>query len=75
MEEELDYKPRVVRALNFLEDYMPRFLAYQSSLQVGKIEARNEKRAVYMLTSFIEVRWRCVAVVCLMLLWASLILM
>jgi hypothetical protein len=52
--EELDHVPLAVRALSFVEDYLPRCCSDVTSRTVGQIEARNEKRAVYMLTSFIE---------------------
>ncbi len=56
VQEELDHKPRIVRFLTFLEDYTPEVVADYLAHLVGKMEATNETWAVYMLTSFIEVR-------------------
>lgn len=54
LEEELDYKSYAVFFLTLWENYTPLCLSQKATDMLGRIESRNEKRFVYMLTSFIE---------------------
>jgi hypothetical protein len=55
LEEELNYKAVAVSILNLMENYLPCVcLSQPATSLLGRLEARREKREVYMLTSFIE---------------------
>jgi hypothetical protein len=55
LEDELRRDPYNIRILSFLDEYMPTCLCgTMPSKMLSRIEARREKRAVYMLSSFIE---------------------
>lgn len=55
LEDELRRDPYNIRILSFLDEYLPHALCgSMPSKMLSRIEARREKRAVYMLSSFIE---------------------
>jgi hypothetical protein len=54
VKEDLDQGEWLVEALSGLEAGLPQCCLSLSSSLIGRLESKNEKRAVYMLTSFIE---------------------
>lgn len=55
LEDELRRDPYNIRILHFFDEYFPSALCgSMPSKMLSRIEARREKRAVYMLSSFIE---------------------
>lgn len=54
LQEELEYRSYASFVLTLWENYTPLCLSVSATNLLGQIEARNEKRFVYMLTSFIE---------------------
>lgn len=54
LEEDLDYKAFAVMFFTLCENYLPLCMTGLATALLGRLEARREKRAVYMLTSFIE---------------------
>eukprot|EP01038_Epipyxis_sp_PR26KG_P010392 gene10392-13958_t len=54
IEKELDYKSMAIEFLSFIDTNIPICPCYWTSQTLGKLEARRDKRAVYILTSFID---------------------